>query len=395
MSAFLHEFPTRRFWFLSTVFLALASGCSDTEDVGATDTKTNWLSRCDTDSDCGDGLDCLCGVCTRSCEEAVDCSGLPGASCAPANECSNANLVCVAPSEDDAATPTDDESSSETELAPDAASTVAPPVDAGPTPTSAPSDAAAPEASDASAPGTPEAGAPDDAATPADGGSCEDPSRDYKSRDTETCTLIDFVCEEGSQHFFDDCGCGCEPAAGDAGACEQPGKDYVSTDPEECTRIDFLCTEGSVPFFDDCGCGCEPEAVTEPECPTPEGNEVFAEVLPAIGGECFDVTPGGVLLQSAEQFEQFLQGCGVAPSTPDVDFDTQRVFAATVADRPSVSFLYAVEASGTVHIGVQADAYCGGARPPAGVVLIALDAGDTEVVQDTCFTGECMGPPPP
>lgn len=45
--------------------------------------KTNWLDRCDTDSECGEGS-CESGACAVACEHNDDCSGLErGASCAP------------------------------------------------------------------------------------------------------------------------------------------------------------------------------------------------------------------------------------------------------------------------------------------------------------------------
>lgn len=37
-----------------------------------------------------------------------------------------------------------------------------------------------------------------------------------------------------------------------------PTRRYVSSDPEQCAAIRFFCDEGYQPFFDDCGCGCEP-----------------------------------------------------------------------------------------------------------------------------------------
>jgi hypothetical protein len=59
----------------------------------------------------------------------------------------------------------------------------------------------------------------------------------------------------------------CDPAHGDADCsgicikdkkdCNDPSKQYVSRDPAQCAVIHFLCTEGSFPFIDDCGCGCQ------------------------------------------------------------------------------------------------------------------------------------------
>ncbi len=62
---------------------AYVAACGPSEPkVG---TQTNWLRSCRSDADCG-GFDCLCGACTRSCDEEAGCSGLPGASCVPAED---------------------------------------------------------------------------------------------------------------------------------------------------------------------------------------------------------------------------------------------------------------------------------------------------------------------
>lgn len=66
----------------------------------------------------------------------------------------------------------------------------------------------------------------------------------------------------------------CDPAQGGAdciGVCEhahgpKPHKQkcgdadrsYVSHDPDQCAAIRFKCADGEVAFFDECGCGCEP-----------------------------------------------------------------------------------------------------------------------------------------
>lgn len=58
------------------------------------DSSTHWLSACDEDDDCG-GLSCLCGVCTRECDEVAMCSGLGAtAVCAEVAGCGVAQ-VCA------------------------------------------------------------------------------------------------------------------------------------------------------------------------------------------------------------------------------------------------------------------------------------------------------------
>lgn len=60
---------------------AVACGPSG-EQVG---TQTNWLRSCQSDADCGE-LQCLCGVCTLSCDDEPTCGGLSGGSCVPADD---------------------------------------------------------------------------------------------------------------------------------------------------------------------------------------------------------------------------------------------------------------------------------------------------------------------
>lgn len=61
-------------------------GCvasSASEGAGGTDSNTHWLDHCDADAECGAGLDCLCGVCSRPCAADSACSEL------------DADAVCV------------------------------------------------------------------------------------------------------------------------------------------------------------------------------------------------------------------------------------------------------------------------------------------------------------
>jgi hypothetical protein len=68
--------------------VVIAPGCGVTDtDNGGTDSNTHWLEPCERDSQCDEGLSCVCGVCTASCEDDDACSELDGASCALANTC--------------------------------------------------------------------------------------------------------------------------------------------------------------------------------------------------------------------------------------------------------------------------------------------------------------------
>ncbi len=68
---------------LCAAFLAVTSCGGGSPQVGS---QTNWLRACDTSADCGK-LTCVCGVCTSTCTEDADCSGLGKAECAsPSND---------------------------------------------------------------------------------------------------------------------------------------------------------------------------------------------------------------------------------------------------------------------------------------------------------------------
>lgn len=77
------------FW-SSTVALcfSLASaGCSDKPQGPTTGSNSNWLVACDSDGDCaGATTACVCGACTRRCDDDRACEALPGARCAGADQ---------------------------------------------------------------------------------------------------------------------------------------------------------------------------------------------------------------------------------------------------------------------------------------------------------------------
>ncbi len=83
--------------------LVAASGCATKRETasGVTDTNTNWLKSCDSDASCG-GLNCLCGVCTVTCERAQECERFSDqAECATptTGQCST-SAVCGLPPAD-------------------------------------------------------------------------------------------------------------------------------------------------------------------------------------------------------------------------------------------------------------------------------------------------------
>jgi hypothetical protein len=74
---------------------ALGGGCGGQAGTTATDTNTNWLRDCDTDSDCGSALSCLCGICTVTCDSTRVCKSVGGRGvCNTSSSCKQAPAVC-------------------------------------------------------------------------------------------------------------------------------------------------------------------------------------------------------------------------------------------------------------------------------------------------------------
>jgi len=111
----------------------------------------------------------------------------------------------------------------------------------------------------------------------ADIGSSED-----AVREVITCGgFAGFPCPSGYQ-CVDDRSDSCDPESGGAdciGICQRErgprdcdrgrGVNYVSRDANQCAAIRFLCADGNEPFFNECGCGCRPtpgEACGPVEC---------------------------------------------------------------------------------------------------------------------------------
>jgi hypothetical protein len=93
--------------------LVLASACAE-HDLPTPNKNTNWLGRCATDSDCGEVLACICGLCTVQCEGSHECEGRDSDATAGvclaawseqhADQCSaepGASNICVASCADD------------------------------------------------------------------------------------------------------------------------------------------------------------------------------------------------------------------------------------------------------------------------------------------------------
>lgn len=155
---------------VASVVCAWLLGCGTAQS--STDTRTNWLSSCAEDSFCGQGLSCVCGVCTTLCTADATCTPLGAqAACVTVEGCSEGSSVCARADFD---------------------VTVFSETDAGLEPHDS---GTAPDANGTS--------------------DCEIPGRIYESRDPAACvTVLDcgVVAEGvGNVPFNDACGCGCEP----------------------------------------------------------------------------------------------------------------------------------------------------------------------------------------
>jgi hypothetical protein len=71
----------RNAWISQLLAAVLACACSEPSPGPSVGGNTNWLMRCDDAQACGDGLACLCGLCTRSCESDQQCEPFMGATC--------------------------------------------------------------------------------------------------------------------------------------------------------------------------------------------------------------------------------------------------------------------------------------------------------------------------
>jgi glucuronoarabinoxylan endo-1,4-beta-xylanase len=76
-------------WF-SVLLGALALGCgSPSHHAEIIDSQTNWLKACQIDSQCEPTLSCVCGVCTKSCDDDSTCTNtkpLKGMSCVQSDD---------------------------------------------------------------------------------------------------------------------------------------------------------------------------------------------------------------------------------------------------------------------------------------------------------------------
>lgn len=70
----------------SVIALVVAAACGDDDASPKTGSNSNWLVTCVDESDCARGGTCLCGACSRGCNDDLDCDSLEGAVCSTADD---------------------------------------------------------------------------------------------------------------------------------------------------------------------------------------------------------------------------------------------------------------------------------------------------------------------
>ena len=80
----------------------VAPSCGEDKNDPKSGSNSNWLIACAHESECGERRACLCGACSRQCNDDSDCAGLEGARCsfgdqaAAATQCAGADTgLCL------------------------------------------------------------------------------------------------------------------------------------------------------------------------------------------------------------------------------------------------------------------------------------------------------------
>src|SRR5688500_4079547 len=74
----------------------MAGACDDTPAAGGGNSESHFLQVCH--QTCGGGLECICGVCTRACDETSECRSLSEvAVCMDTCEGASASQACDVP----------------------------------------------------------------------------------------------------------------------------------------------------------------------------------------------------------------------------------------------------------------------------------------------------------
>lgn len=86
-------------WFVGALLFSLVASCGQVDSLGGNG-ETHFLSSCT--QTCGEGLSCICGVCTIACDSPAACT-VPGSTCLESPvSCTEAKRTCDAECSNDA-----------------------------------------------------------------------------------------------------------------------------------------------------------------------------------------------------------------------------------------------------------------------------------------------------
>jgi hypothetical protein len=129
-------------------------------------------------------------------------------------------------------------------------------------------------------------------------------------------------------------------------------------------------------------------------CPVPEGEAVVVSTYePASTTSNCTFEPAALSVSSTIEDEAAFRLFFSCPeeALSGIDFEAQRLRATVIVEAGFAppSREYAVLDDGTLHLGFELPAYCGGAFPPSALVLTLVPAGDEIVEDDVCSVGNC------
>lgn len=73
-------------WWAAALVLVVAAACGDDKASPHIGSNSNWLVTCVDAGDCSSSGACLCGACSRECNDDLDCSSLEGARCSTVDD---------------------------------------------------------------------------------------------------------------------------------------------------------------------------------------------------------------------------------------------------------------------------------------------------------------------
>ena len=129
-------------------------------------------------------------------------------------------------------------------------------------------------------------------------------------------------------------------------------------------------------------------------CPAPDGEAVTVSTYepPSTTSDCtFEPASLSVSLTIEDEAAFRLFFSCPEEALSGIDFAAQRLRATLIAEAGFAppTREYAVIDDGTLHLGFELPAYCGGAFPPSALVLTLVPAGDENVEDDVCRVGNC------